>query len=134
MAADPLGKLRHDIANPLAALLTETQLLLLDEQALGAVVLDDEVEAGAPDPVPGAAHRETDGDTLTIETDGWQIVQQRFRRLWGHRPNLGERHRIPPWTGVSEPERAFEKCPSLKQYKELRDCRNTPLDRSSPPG
>ena len=34
MAADPLGKLRHDIANPLAALLTETQLLLLDESSL----------------------------------------------------------------------------------------------------
>jgi signal transduction histidine kinase len=34
VAADPLSKLRHDIANPLAALLTEAQLLLLDDAAL----------------------------------------------------------------------------------------------------
>lgn len=31
---DALRKLRHDLANPLAAILTETQLLLLDESAL----------------------------------------------------------------------------------------------------
>ncbi|MEO8225600.1 MAG: hypothetical protein ABI661_12420 [Gammaproteobacteria bacterium] len=34
MAEDPLRKLRHDLANPLAALLTETQLLLLNEARL----------------------------------------------------------------------------------------------------
>jgi signal transduction histidine kinase len=34
MAEDPLRKLRHDLANPLAALLTETQILLLNEAAL----------------------------------------------------------------------------------------------------
>ena len=32
--ADAIRKLRHDLANPLAALLTETQLLLLNEAAL----------------------------------------------------------------------------------------------------
>jgi hypothetical protein len=31
---DRLAKLRHDLANPLAALLAETQLLLLDEKGL----------------------------------------------------------------------------------------------------
>jgi len=34
MADDPLRKLRHDLANPLAALLTETQILLLNEARL----------------------------------------------------------------------------------------------------
>jgi signal transduction histidine kinase len=33
-AADPFRRLRHDLANPLSALLTETQLLLLDEKAM----------------------------------------------------------------------------------------------------
>jgi signal transduction histidine kinase len=33
-AADPLRRLRHDLANPLSALLAETQLLLLDEPAM----------------------------------------------------------------------------------------------------
>ena len=31
--ADPLATLRHDLANPLAALLAEVQLLLQDQQA-----------------------------------------------------------------------------------------------------
>ena len=31
---DPIRRLRHDLSNPLAALLTETQLLLLDEASL----------------------------------------------------------------------------------------------------
>ncbi len=31
---DPISKLRHDLANPLAALLAETQLLLLSETPL----------------------------------------------------------------------------------------------------
>ena len=39
MAGDPLGRLRHDLANPLAALLTETQLLLLNEASLDPVVV-----------------------------------------------------------------------------------------------
>jgi signal transduction histidine kinase len=34
MAGDQIGRLRHDLANPLAALLTETQLLLLNEATL----------------------------------------------------------------------------------------------------
>jgi signal transduction histidine kinase len=34
MADDPIRRLRHDLANPLAALLTETQLLLLNEPSL----------------------------------------------------------------------------------------------------
>jgi signal transduction histidine kinase len=33
---DALRRLRHDLANPLAALLTETQLLLLNEARLDA--------------------------------------------------------------------------------------------------
>ena len=33
-APDRLGKLRHDIANPLAALLAEVQLLLMDAEKL----------------------------------------------------------------------------------------------------
>ena len=41
MAEDPLRKLRHDLANPLAALLTETQILLLNEARL-----DDDTIAG----------------------------------------------------------------------------------------
>lgn len=32
--ADRLSKLRHDLANPLSALLAEAQLLLMDPQAL----------------------------------------------------------------------------------------------------
>lgn len=34
MADEALRKLRHDLANPLAALLTETQILLLNEARL----------------------------------------------------------------------------------------------------
>jgi signal transduction histidine kinase len=33
-APDPIRQLRHDLANPLAALLAETQLLLLNEATL----------------------------------------------------------------------------------------------------
>ena len=33
---DAIRKLRHDLANPVAALLAETQLLLLNEAALAA--------------------------------------------------------------------------------------------------
>jgi len=35
-AAEPLRKLRHDLANPLAAILAETQLLLLTADQLDA--------------------------------------------------------------------------------------------------
>lgn len=38
---DPIAKLRHDIANPLAALLAETQLLLLSE-----LPMEEEVRRG----------------------------------------------------------------------------------------
>jgi signal transduction histidine kinase len=31
---DPIAKLRHDLANPLAALLAETQLLLLGDEPM----------------------------------------------------------------------------------------------------
>ncbi len=41
MVADPIAKLRHDLASPLTALLTETQLLLLNE-----ATLDPEVAQG----------------------------------------------------------------------------------------
>lgn len=34
MHSDRLGKLRHDLSNPLSALLAETQLLLLNEGQL----------------------------------------------------------------------------------------------------
>ena len=34
MADDPIAKLRHDLANPLSAVLAETQLLLLNEAQL----------------------------------------------------------------------------------------------------
>ena len=34
MPDDPIAKLRHDLANPLSAILAETQLLLLNEGAL----------------------------------------------------------------------------------------------------
>jgi signal transduction histidine kinase len=33
---DPISKLRHDLSNPLSALLAETQLLLLSQQQLDA--------------------------------------------------------------------------------------------------
>ncbi|MFI5206780.1 MAG: hypothetical protein ACHQU8_06120 [Gemmatimonadales bacterium] len=39
MAGDQIARLRHDLANPLAALLTETQLLLLNEATLDPDVL-----------------------------------------------------------------------------------------------
>ncbi|PYO34971.1 MAG: hypothetical protein DMD37_05785 [Gemmatimonadetes bacterium] len=32
MPGDPLSKLRHDLSNPLSAILAETQLLLLNEE------------------------------------------------------------------------------------------------------
>jgi signal transduction histidine kinase len=35
-AADPIARLRHDLANPLAALLAEVQLLLMDADRLDA--------------------------------------------------------------------------------------------------
>jgi signal transduction histidine kinase len=34
LAEDPLAKLRHDLANPLSAILAEAQLLLLNEAQL----------------------------------------------------------------------------------------------------
>jgi len=36
LADDPIAKLRHDLANPLSAILAETQLLLLNEAELDA--------------------------------------------------------------------------------------------------
>jgi signal transduction histidine kinase len=38
--ADAIRKLRHDLANPLAAILAETQLLLLDEATLPAEAVE----------------------------------------------------------------------------------------------
>ncbi len=35
---DPIAKLRHDLANPLAAILAETQLLLMGDEAMSADV------------------------------------------------------------------------------------------------
>ncbi|MGH7515685.1 MAG: hypothetical protein ACREOQ_22535 [Gemmatimonadales bacterium] len=45
--ADRLSKLRHDLSNPLSALLAETQLLLLNEPQLdaGTVTSLKEIEA-----------------------------------------------------------------------------------------
>jgi len=45
--AEHLTKLRHDLANPLSALLAETQLLLLNESKLDAETLTSlrEIEA-----------------------------------------------------------------------------------------
>ena len=45
--ADPVRTLRHDLANPLAALLAETQLLLLNANRLDPDTLDSlrEIEA-----------------------------------------------------------------------------------------
>ena len=44
---DRLSKLRHDLSNPLSALLAETQLLLLNEPQLdpGTVISRKEIEA-----------------------------------------------------------------------------------------
>jgi signal transduction histidine kinase len=44
---DVIRKLRHDLANPLAAILAETQLLLLNEATLDAETLEGlrEIEA-----------------------------------------------------------------------------------------
>lgn len=38
--ADPIRKLRHDFSNPLAAILAETQLLLLNEASLDAETVE----------------------------------------------------------------------------------------------
>ncbi len=38
---DPMARLRHDLANPLAALLAETQLMLLSEAPM-----DEEIRRG----------------------------------------------------------------------------------------
>ncbi|HZI74333.1 MAG TPA: hypothetical protein VFD73_09980 [Gemmatimonadales bacterium] len=45
--ADRLSRLRHDLSNPLSALLAETQLLLLNERTLdpGTVTSLREIEA-----------------------------------------------------------------------------------------
>jgi len=45
--ADPIRQLRHDVANPLAALLAETQLLLLNANRLDPETIDSlhEIEA-----------------------------------------------------------------------------------------
>jgi signal transduction histidine kinase len=40
VAEDPLATLRHDLANPLSAVLAETQLLLLNEAVLDAEVVN----------------------------------------------------------------------------------------------
>lgn len=44
---DPISQLRHDVANPLAALLAETQLLLLNANRLDPETVDSlhEIEA-----------------------------------------------------------------------------------------
>jgi hypothetical protein len=44
---DPIRRLRHDVANPLAALLAETQLLLLNANRLDPETVDSlhEIEA-----------------------------------------------------------------------------------------
>jgi signal transduction histidine kinase len=34
--SDPVGKLRHDLSNPLSAILAETQLILLSPEKLDA--------------------------------------------------------------------------------------------------
>ena len=46
-AAEPVKQLRHDLANPLAALLAETQLLLLNANRLDPETVDSlhEIEA-----------------------------------------------------------------------------------------
>ena len=38
--ADPIRKLRHDLANPLGALLTEIQLLLMDAHKLDTETIE----------------------------------------------------------------------------------------------
>jgi signal transduction histidine kinase len=45
--SDRLSKLRHDLSNPLSALLAETQLLLLNESQMDAEILSSlrEIEA-----------------------------------------------------------------------------------------
>ena len=45
--ADRLSKLRHDLSNPLSALLAETQLLLLNESQIDAATVTSlrEIEA-----------------------------------------------------------------------------------------
>lgn len=47
MESDGLSKLRHDLSNPLSALLAETQLLLLNESRIDAETLSSlrEIEA-----------------------------------------------------------------------------------------
>ena len=47
LGEDPIRKLRHDLANPLAAILAETQLLLLNEAPLDAETVEGlrEIEA-----------------------------------------------------------------------------------------
>jgi signal transduction histidine kinase len=47
MDSDQLSKLRHDLSNPLSALLAETQLLLLNESRIDAETLSSlrEIEA-----------------------------------------------------------------------------------------
>jgi signal transduction histidine kinase len=51
---DPLSKLRHDLSNPLSALLAETQLLLLNE--------------GQIDPETVTALREIEGLAIRMRT------------------------------------------------------------------
>jgi len=47
LGADPFRQLRHDLANPLAAILAEAQLLLLNESELDAETVEGlrEIEA-----------------------------------------------------------------------------------------
>lgn len=47
--ADPLRRLRHDLSNPLAAILAETQLLLMRAESLDAETVESlkEIEAQA---------------------------------------------------------------------------------------
>lgn len=40
LGADPVRKLRHDLANPLSAILAEAQLLLMDEAKLDPEVVE----------------------------------------------------------------------------------------------
>src|SRR5258708_6614334 len=66
----------------------------LGRDALAVLALEGEVQPRAPDAILSTADGETDGDDLAVEPDGRQIVQQRFRRPFGHRPDMGQRHRM----------------------------------------
>ena len=126
--ADRLSKLRHDLSNPLSALLAETQLLLLNEAQIDpTTVVGPQGDRGAGDPDADDAA----GDlTPLTQISG----QQSEARRAGREPQRPRRTHPPTRTPRSfpPPPAAAPSPPSIRTAS--RPLRTSASDRLSLPG